>query len=145
MRIILSVFIVMFHFLLLNVQAEEIIVVRVVSLDRANEKITVVISSGLEEDGKENLSLKNSDQSDNSSTLPLITVFTANSNFPCWVEPGSLVRIWGDFDRGSGIIKAKSLSRAKLRSGSSDDTGVRRRLRRGRKHKHGRSKHHGGH
>ncbi|MBW1855691.1 MAG: hypothetical protein JRJ00_13590 [Deltaproteobacteria bacterium] len=142
MRIILSVFIVMFHFLLLNVQAEEIIVGRVVSLDRANEKITVVISSGLEEDGN---SLKNSDQSDNSSTLPLITVFTANSNFPCWVEPGSLVRIWGDFDRGSGIIKAKSLSRAKLRSGSSDDTGVRRRLRRGRKHKHGRSKHHGGH
>lgn len=145
MRIILSVFIVMFHFLLLNVQAEEIIIGRVVSLDRANEKITVVISSGLGEEGKENLSLKSSDKSDNPSTLPLIIVFTANSNFPCWVEPGSLVRIWGNFDRGSGIIKAKSLSRAKLRSGSSDDTGVRRRLKRCRKHKHGRSKHHGGH
>ena len=144
MRIILSVFIVMFYFFLLNVHAEEIIVGRVVSLDRANEQIIVEIDSGLEGKEKEDFSLKTGNPTDDSKTLPLITVSTVNSNFPCWVEPGSLVRIWGDFDRATEKIVAKSLSRAKFRSGTPDDTGVRRRLKRCGKHRHGRSKHHGG-
>ncbi len=144
MRFVLSFFIVMFYLLLPNVHAAEMIIARVVSLDRATEKITVVIDSGVK--GKEeDSSSKTSNQTDNSNTLPLITVSTVNSNFPCWVEPESLVRIWGDFDKSTGIIKAKSLSRAKFRSGSSDDTGTRRRLRKHRKHKHERSKRHGGH
>jgi len=141
MRIIFPAFIIIFYFLLLNVHAEEIIVGRVVSLDRANEKITVVIGSDLENATGDNLSLKKSNQFDTARTHSLITVITVNSNFPCWVGQGSMVRIWGNFDKITKIIKAKSLSRAELSSSTSDDTGVRRRL----KHKHGRSKHHGGH
>ena len=145
MRISLSVFIVMFYFFLLNVHAEEIIVGRVVSLDRAIEKIIVEVDNGLDGQEKEDSSLKASDKTNDSKKLQRITVSTINSNFPCWLEPGSLVRIWGNFDRTTGIIAAKSLSRAKFRSGTPDDTGVRRRLKRCRKHRHGRSKHHGGH
>ena len=144
MRIILSGIIVMFHFFLLNVYAEEIIVGHVVSLDRANEQIIVEINSGFEGKEKENFSLKTSNQTDDAKTLPLITVATVNSNFPCWLEPGSLVRIWGDFDKVTGIIKAKSLSRAELSNDMPDNTGVRRRLKRCRKHRHGRSKRYGG-
>ena len=145
MRMILSVLIMMFLFFLHAVYAEEFIDGRVVSLDRENEQIIVDSNYGLEEKEKEDFSLKANNQTDDSNTLSLITVSTVNSNFPCWVEPGSLVRIWGDFDKSTGIIKARSLSRAKFPSGSSDDTGVRKRLRRHRKHKHKRSKHHGGH
>ena len=145
MRMILSVFIVLFYFFLHAVYAEEFIDGRVVSLDRGNEQIIVEIDSGLEEKEKEDSSLKTSTQADDSKTLPLITVSTVNSNFPHYLEPGKFVRIWGDFDRATGKITAIRLSRVKLRSGIPDDTGVRRRLKRCGKHKHGRSKHHGGH
>jgi hypothetical protein len=143
MQIIVLVVIVMFQFLLPVAHAEEIIIGRVVSLDRAQEKITIVIDSSLEKGGKEDFSLKNSDHTGNAGTPPQISVSTVNSNFPCWIEPGSIVKIWGDFDREAGFIRAKSLSHGEFINGSPDDTGVRRRLKRCGQHRHGRSGHHG--
>jgi hypothetical protein len=113
--------------------AEQVIVGRVISIDREKgmlgvQKITGSLPSAQKTVPRFSPSPQKSQPLTTSSDVTVSVKSNISYN---WIKPGTIIRIWGEFDKTSGRLVAKKLRTAGFKQFFSDPTGVRRRLEKG--------------
>ncbi len=96
--------------------AEEPFLCRVLSVDRENGKLSVLLMGDEGDAG---------DALDGGKT---VVATIAKEQLPKNLQPGHVVRIWGTMTSGTGVITATSLQGSGTRRYKKDPTGVRRRI-----------------
>ncbi len=130
--------------------AEELFLVRIVSVDQESGKISAEIIDGpdLSANGEGNIDRQKSgeDTGGPTSKQGVITVSMSSSSLAEQLHPGSVIRVWGEFTGKTRTFVAGKLFPGKTGGRRIDPTGVRRRLEKGRgfegrgggRHGHGR-------
>ncbi len=107
-----------------NSVAEELFLMRVVSVDAESGKISAEALDGPE---------PSTNGTGNPVRKPgVITVLMGSGRLPEQLHPGSVVRVWGEFSGETGVFSARKLFPGKTAGRGTDPTGVRRRLGKGR-------------
>ena len=115
-----------------NSVAEELFLMRVVSVDQETGKISAEVIDGPDlstnSDGETGRKESGGDTGDSTRKPGGITVLTASGRLPERLRPGSIVRVWGKFTGETGTFVVKKLFPGKAAGRRTDPTGVRRRL-----------------
>jgi len=107
-----------------NSLAEDLFLVRVVSVVQESGKISAEILDGPD--------LSKNDAGDHINKPGTITVSMATGRLPEQLYPGSVIRVWGNFTGETRTFVAKKLFPGKTAGRGIDPTGVRKRLGKGR-------------
>ena len=107
-----------------NSVAEELFLMRVVSVDAESGKISAEVLDG---------PVPSTNGAENPVRKPgVVTILTGSGRFSKQLHPGSIVRVWGKFSGETGVFAARKLFPGKTAGRGTDPTGVRRRLGKGR-------------
>jgi hypothetical protein len=127
---------ILFGFSAPNSLAEDLFLVRIVSVDQESGEISAEVIDGpdLSANGAGDPGLLKSGNGtgDNIGKPEKITVFMASGHLPEQLVPGSVVRVWGEFIGETRTFVARKLFPGKTAGRGIDPTGVRRRLGKGR-------------
>ncbi|MDY6854775.1 MAG: hypothetical protein SWO11_08720 [Thermodesulfobacteriota bacterium] len=126
MRTLVSILILLLFVLITKIEAIDALLGKVLSIDHKGGKMVVNIED-------KTISHEVSSLKDNTDAMKGTTVYFTPGTLPKYVKEGSIIRLWGDYiGDGSENFRAQYIYHAYDNLGY-DPTGVRSRLRKGRK------------